>query len=88
MTKLLRDEADPLSLVLAPAHLPMYNFKHVCFDYDYAMNFTKIEGVWPWSTMKSLKLVDYYAPTPKIVADDCEFVWESHYYYTPFLMTA
>lgn len=73
-TKLLRDKADPLSLVLAPAHLPMYKFKHVCFDLEYALSFTKVEGVWPWSNMKSLKLVNYHAPAPKIMVDDCTFL--------------
>lgn len=72
-TKLLKDEADPLSLVIAPADLPMDKFLHVCFDLEYALSLVKIEALWPWSRMRSLKLVGYRAPTEKIVAADCMF---------------
>lgn len=72
-TKLLRHDDDPLSLVIAPAHLPMDKFQHVCFDYEYARSLVEIQDLWPWTRMKSLKLIDYHAPTPKIVTADCTF---------------
>lgn len=54
---LLKDPTDGFSLVLAPACLPMDKFLHVCFDLEYAVSLLECEGLWPWSTMRSLRLV-------------------------------
>lgn len=73
--QLLRDPADPLSLVLRPADLPMDKFLHVCFDFEYASNLVKVSDfLWPWLGMKSLKLVDYHGPSKDIVASDCSSI--------------
>lgn len=65
---LLKDPSDKLSLVLAPANLPMDKFKHVCFDVAYARSLLDVKQLWPWSNLKYLILAD---PGPEEWISDC-----------------
>lgn len=75
---LLKTPMDSFSLVLAPACLPMDKFVHVCFDLEYALNLIKCEGLWPWSKMRTLRLVDYHSPEQNMMGLEGTFFLQQY----------